>query len=501
MAYRRRQGISRASTFKEEIYTPPDLGSSSSSSSTPSSSLAAQAIRASAAHRDSSLSSAYGDSAFHSSFNDRSKDSSTYDYTSMKSLNEPKGFWGVLAKKAKEILEDEDAPQQFETPSRMRPEMLNTSTRQSPEGSRKMDNPRLRKGLDALTSSLNHIGDTIGNALEEGRTIVENRTADIIQETRKLQIRRKGSIFEEQNQVPGVHNQWHQPSVQPRQPQMQTNQETQLKASRDVAMATAAKAKLLLRELKTVKADLAFAKERCSQLEEENKILREAREKGVNPEDDDMIRLQLETLLAEKARLAHENSVYARENRFLREIVEYHQLTMQDVVYLDEGIEEVTEVYPIPAVSRMLSVTPPSPTSPRSPPEVSPSRSPPVKNETFPLPVPLQATEVSPSRSTPVTNETFPLPVPLQVGTEVSPSRNRSTSVTNETFPLPVPLQATTGVSPSRTRSPPVTSETFPPPVSPQPIADVPNIEASTNSSTPISSAEDSTRHTNDPAH
>lgn len=29
-----------------------------------------------------------------------------------------------------------------------------------------MDNPRLRKGLDALTSSLNHIGDTIGNALE-----------------------------------------------------------------------------------------------------------------------------------------------------------------------------------------------------------------------------------------------------------------------------------------------------------------------------------------------
>ncbi|KZV29404.1 hypothetical protein F511_18522 [Dorcoceras hygrometricum] len=46
-------------------------------------------------------------------------------------------------------------------------------------------------------------------------------------------------------------------------------------------MATAAKAKLLLRELKTVKADLAFSKERCSQLEEENRILREARDKGV----------------------------------------------------------------------------------------------------------------------------------------------------------------------------------------------------------------------------
>ena len=54
-------------------------------------------------------------------------------------------------------------------------------------------------------------------------------------------------------------------------------------------MATAAKAKLLLRELKTVKADLAFAKERCTQLEEENKILRESFNKGDNPDDDDMV--------------------------------------------------------------------------------------------------------------------------------------------------------------------------------------------------------------------
>lgn len=109
----------------------------------------------------------------------------------------------------------------------------------------------------------------------------------------------------------------------------------------------AAKAKLLMRELKTVKSDLTFAKDRCSQLEEENKFLRERRDSGVHPEDDDLIRLQLETLLAEKAQLAHENSLQARENRFLREIVEYHQLTLQDVVYLDDGIEEVSEVYSI----------------------------------------------------------------------------------------------------------------------------------------------------------
>lgn len=61
--------------------------------------------------------------------------------------------------------------------------------------------------------------------------------------------------------------------------------------SLQVAMAMAAKAKLLLRELKTVKADLAFAKERCAQLEEENKILRESHEKGDSPEDDDLVRV------------------------------------------------------------------------------------------------------------------------------------------------------------------------------------------------------------------
>lgn len=54
-------------------------------------------------------------------------------------------------------------------------------------------------------------------------------------------------------------------------------------------MATAAKAKLLLRELKNVKSDLAFSKQRCAQLEEENKMLREAFDKGDHPADDDMV--------------------------------------------------------------------------------------------------------------------------------------------------------------------------------------------------------------------
>ncbi|XP_076941863.1 uncharacterized protein LOC143611547 isoform X2 [Bidens hawaiensis] len=280
----------------------------------------------------------------------------------MGSTNEPGGFWGVLARKAKSILDDDNAPRSVQTPSIVKTETVSTSNQaehryESFENSRKIDNPKLRKGLDRLTSSLNQIGGTIGNALEEGRTIVDKKTQDIIQETRKLQNRRKVT-----NDEP---NQLQEPKIQ--STQQHTNSENQLKASRDVAIATAAKAKLLLRELKTLKADLAFAKERSSQLEEENKMLREALEKGDHPTDDDMIRIQLESLLAEKSRLANENSVYARENRLLREIVEYHQLTMQDVVYLDEGIEEVTEVNPVGSRTLFASTSPPLPSSPHEP--------------------------------------------------------------------------------------------------------------------------------------
>ncbi|KAF2306586.1 hypothetical protein GH714_019598 [Hevea brasiliensis] len=393
MAYRRRQGITRASTFKEEINRSPeddsnnnDIKSSNmlktSHTFTSSSSLAAQAIRASATHRESSLSSAYaGDS-----FPQRSKVFDAYEDSSARS--DSKGFWGVLARKAKAILEEDNKSSQLETPERSRFQMPDTSVGGQSQQSnltpdRKMDNPRLRKGLDKITSSLNQIGDTFEKAFEEGRTIVENKTADILQETRKLQIRRKGSSLVEQNQASGANSSWQQPMMQPNQPQNQMNHENQLKASRDVAMATAAKAKLLLRELKTVKADLAFAKQRCSQLEEENKILRESREKGGNPADDDLIRLQLETLLAEKARLAHENSIFARS-------------------------EEVTEVYPI---AKMLSISPPSPVSPPLPSEITASASPPATKEIFPVPnLPQEMQEASgndasPSSATPVVEE------------------------------------------------------------------------------------------------
>ncbi|KAK8262781.1 hypothetical protein V6Z11_D13G281500 [Gossypium hirsutum] len=367
MAYRRRQ-----QQQQQGILT----SSSSSSADVDADDLvdvevdAAKAIRASSAHKDSSFSSAYGYGPLHSSSASplsTPKDSRSHQYESMKSLNESKqGFWGSLARKAKSFLDDDnnnsnsnnnnvqyqfesDGPPKSKLPQSQRPtpEMYH-NTYQSDDRHHKTSNPTLQKGIGAITSSLNYIG----NAVEEGLTIVENRTAGIIQETRK-HIKKKSSGSVAQNE----HAKQPQMQQQVRTP-VQADQEIQLKASRDVAMAMAAKAKLLLRERKTVSADLAFAKERCAQLEEENRVLRENRDRGDNPENDELIRLQLETLLAEKARLAHENSIYARENRFLREVVEYHQLTMQDVVYLDDRTEEVTEVYPIKSLQRVTEVHP-----------------------------------------------------------------------------------------------------------------------------------------------
>lgn len=69
---------------------------------------------------------------------------------------------------------------------------------------------------------------------QEGLTVVENRTADIIQETRKLHIRKKSSNMGSQNQTDFSTAQ-QQPTTRTHgKPQMQADLDIQLKASRDV---------------------------------------------------------------------------------------------------------------------------------------------------------------------------------------------------------------------------------------------------------------------------
>lgn len=117
-------------------------------------------------------------------------------------------------------------------------------------------------------------------------------------------------------------------------------QSTNLKRARNLAVSMASRAAALARELKNIKSELHFMQERCGLLEEENKRLREGYDNGVAPEEDDLVRLQLEALLAEKSRLAQENANLTRENQSLIQLVEYHQLTSQD---LDESYEDVMQ--------------------------------------------------------------------------------------------------------------------------------------------------------------
>nr|GFC30762.1 hypothetical protein [Tanacetum cinerariifolium] len=100
-----------------------------------------------------------------------------------------------------------------------------------------------------------------------------------------------------------------------------------LNRAKNIAISMAKKAGFLAREMKSMKSDLCFVQERCSILEEENRRLRDGFIKGVPPEEDDLVRLQLEALLAEKSRLANDNANLTRENQCLRQLVEYHQLT------------------------------------------------------------------------------------------------------------------------------------------------------------------------------
>ncbi|GKV48005.1 hypothetical protein SLEP1_g54848 [Rubroshorea leprosula] len=249
MAYRRRQGMTRAFTFKEEISnhvddsndksSNPQFTSSHSfpssslhplSTRSPSDSLAAQAIRASAARRESPVFGGDRD------ISPRSKGFNAYD----DARNDGKGFWGVLAREAKAIIENDNMSQKLESPRTRssRSDVFNASNdlqQQHAQQSYKSTESFRRKDSPTVQTSLNHVSDPFERVFEEGRTIVQHKTADIIQETRKIQIMPKGTYPDAHNQGLNVNNgTWRQPLTQAIALQNQTNRETQLKASRDV---------------------------------------------------------------------------------------------------------------------------------------------------------------------------------------------------------------------------------------------------------------------------
>ncbi|XP_042491057.1 uncharacterized protein LOC122070894 [Macadamia integrifolia] len=202
----------------------------------------------------------------------------------------------------------------------------------------------LIRGFDSIASSLSHLTSTLDTALQGAKDLSKPSLTELMHsaqekagvgeeeeekeeekeeenEGRKRKMKRKCNSLESSDDQ-GEHEQ---------KGNEQNPKSSKLKKARNLAVSMASKAASLAIELKSIRSELCFVQERNSLLEEENCRLRDGFGKGIRHEEDDLVRLQLEALLAEKSRLANENANLRRENQCLHQLVEYHQQTSQDL--------------------------------------------------------------------------------------------------------------------------------------------------------------------------
>ncbi|KAK7336749.1 hypothetical protein VNO77_17295 [Canavalia gladiata] len=251
-----------------------------------------------------------------------------------------KRFWSTLRSRIDALLES-------------RQPKISTHTPMNEQGNRlKEDSLLLIRGFDSVAHTLSLLSNNLDNALQGARDLAnpptltdifhskfdkaENKEEDEDsgeeqKEESKQGIKRKS---DQQNDISEENAVDSQTAIG------QNMQDRNIKKAKNLAVSMATKAASIARELKSIKSDLCFMQERCGLLEEENRRLRDGFAKGVRPEEDDLVRLQLEALLAEKSRLANENANLMRENQCLHQLVEYHQLASQD---LSESYENVIQ--------------------------------------------------------------------------------------------------------------------------------------------------------------
>ncbi|CAH2071888.1 unnamed protein product [Thlaspi arvense] len=213
------------------------------------------------------------------------------------------------------------------------------------------DSMLLLKGFDSVSHTLSQLSSNLDNALQGVRELAKpptlseilhsNLTVDQMQPQQKEDEEEK----EEEEEESKGKKRKHESDVEQKEDssdedEKRPKERKTMKRAKNIAISMAAKANSLARELKSIKSDLSFIQERCGLLEEENKRLRDGFVKGVRPEEDDLVRLQLEVLLTEKARLASENANLVRENQCLHQMVEYHQITSED---LSASYEQVVQ--------------------------------------------------------------------------------------------------------------------------------------------------------------
>ncbi|KAK0582155.1 hypothetical protein LWI29_022143 [Acer saccharum] len=209
----------------------------------------------------------------------------------------------------------------------------------------KEDSLLLLKGFDSIAHTLSQLSNNLDNALQGARGLAEPPTLTEIFQTK---LNKSEGLEEDdsrqQNQQEtnkGLKRKFDSNESSDDQGEEDSHKEKDkrmMKKAKNLAISMATKAASLARELKSLKSDLCFVQERSTLLDEENRRLRDGFDKGIRPEEDDLVRLQLEALLAEKSRLANENANLIRENQCLHQLVEYHQITSQD---LSASYEEV----------------------------------------------------------------------------------------------------------------------------------------------------------------
>ncbi|XP_030486728.2 uncharacterized protein LOC115703628 [Cannabis sativa] len=214
----------------------------------------------------------------------------------------------------------------------------------------KDDTLLLMRGFDSVAHTLSQLSNHLDNALQGANDLAKPPTlTEIFHSSLKESASNKDEVVgKQENELDpnkGLKRKYETSHCSedqeegPRDEKEQDPKDGKLNKAKNLAVTMATKAASLAREMKLIKSDLCFMQERCSLLEEENRRLRDGFAKGIRPDEDDLVRLQLETLLAEKSRLANENANLVRENQCLNQLVEYHQLASEDFSSYEQVVQ------------------------------------------------------------------------------------------------------------------------------------------------------------------
>ncbi|KAL6500472.1 hypothetical protein OROHE_025838 [Orobanche hederae] len=264
-----------------------------------------------------------------------------------------KHFWSTLRSRVDTLVENHK-PLDLSLPPQVNPEAMDRRRRS------KEDSLLLLRGFDSVAQSLSQLSNSLENALQGARDLAKPPTLTEIFHATLERSKTEENLSKEENKdetEEGEEGNDNEADKRGLKRKLDTKECTEkcpkefekMKKAKNalylhatdlndpnivgikIAISMVTKAATMARELKSIRSDLGFMQERCSMLEDENRKLWDGLDKGIRPDEDDLVRLQLEALLAEKSRLASENANLKRENQCLNQLVEYHQLSSQDL--------------------------------------------------------------------------------------------------------------------------------------------------------------------------